>query len=155
LKEGDEVYLKITNTGSKRFFINIVDIQPDGKINPVLPNKKLKDRNNYPAPIRAEDCIVKAGDSLLLKTLSITIYEPYGEEMLKVFLSEDKLDLEDILTDNDDSKSRGPGGVLNNMARIFKHSAVNGMGTRGEEGNTINTAQNGTIFGVGFTIIPK
>src|SRR5688572_15174371 len=49
LKEGDEVFLKIKNTGSKRFYINIVDIQPDGKINPVIPNKSLKDRDNYPA----------------------------------------------------------------------------------------------------------
>lgn len=154
LQEGDEVYLKIKNTGDKRFYINIVDVQPDGKINPVLPNKNLKDKDGYPAAIRAEDCLVNKGDSLLLKNLTIKIWPPYGEETLKVFLSGEKLDLEDILTDdNNDSKSRGSGGVLNNMAKIFKNSRPAGNGTRGTE-TRVNTAQNGTIFSVGFTIVP-
>lgn len=155
LQEGDEIYLNIKNTGNKKFYINIVDMQPDGKINPIMPNKNLKDKDGYPAAIRAEDCVVNKGDSLLLKTLTITIYPPYGEEMLKVFLSGEKLDLEDILTDDsNDSKSRGPNGVLNNMAKIFKGSKVNNNGTRGG-GTSVNTAQNGTIFGVGFNIGPK
>ena len=152
LMEGDEVYLKITNTGDKRFYINIIDIQPDGKINPMLPNKRLKDKNNYPAPIKAEDCSVNKDGVLLLKTLSIKIFPPYGEETLKIFLSGEKLDLEDILTDDNDTQSRGPGGVLNNMAKVFKNSKVNNNGTRGAE-TTVNTAQNGTIYSVGFTIV--
>lgn len=154
LMEGDEVYLKITNTGDKKFYINIVDVQPDGKINPVLPNKNLKDKDGYPAAVRAEDCTVNKGDSLLLKNLTIKIWPPYGEETLKVFLSGEKLDLEDILTDDaNDGQSRGTGGVLNNMAKIFKNSKVNSNGTRGTE-TKVNTAQNGTIFSVGFTIVP-
>jgi metacaspase-1 len=153
-KEGDEVYLKIVNTGDKRFFINIVDIQPDGIINPILPNKRLKDKNKNPAPIRAEDCMVDKGDSLLLKTLRITVYPPHGEETFKVFLSGEKLDLEDILTDNNDRNSRSPGGILNNMAKVFKGSKVNDKGSRGD-GPTINTNQNGTIFSIGFSIVPN
>jgi hypothetical protein len=154
LIEGDEVYLKIENTGEKSFYINIVDIQPDGRINPIMPNKGLKDKDGYPAPIRAEDCLVNKGDSLLLHNLTIKIWPPYGEETLKVFLSTEKLDLEDILADDrNDGQSRGKGGVLNNMARIFKNSKVNGAGSRGTE-TKVNTAQNGTIFSVGFTIVP-
>jgi metacaspase-1 len=154
LQEEDEVFLKIINTGDKKFYINVVDIQPDGKINPMLPNKYLKDKDNYPAPIRAEDCTVNKGDSLLLKNLSIKIWPPFGEETLKVFLSAEKLDLEDILTDDaNDSNSRGNGGVLNNMARIFKSSKLKPNGTRGTE-TRVNTAQNGTIFSVGFSIVP-
>lgn len=154
LQEGDEVYLKITNTGDKRFYINIVDIQPDGKINPIMPNKKLKDKDGYPAPIRAEDCLVDKGDSILLTNLTIKIWPPFGEETLKVFLSGEKLDLEDILADDsNDSQSRGKGGVLNNMAKIFKNSKVNPVGSRGTD-TKVNTAQNGTIFSVGFTIVP-
>lgn len=153
LKEDDEVYLKIINTGNKKFYVNIVDIQPDGKINPIIPNKKLTDVNNNPAPIRWEDCVVNKGDSLFFKNLSIKIAPPYGEEVFKVFLSADPLDLEDILTTNDDSNSRSR-GVLNNLAKIFKESQVNTTGTRGGEGK-INTAQNGTIFGVNFAIVPN
>lgn len=153
LKEDDEVYLKIVNTGVKRFYVNIVDIQPDGIINPVIPNKKLTDINGNPAPIRWEDCVVNKGDSLFFKNLSIRIAPPYGDEVFKVFLSADPLDLEDILTTNDDTNSRSR-GVLNNLAKIFKDSEVKPNGTRGADGK-INTAQNGTIFGLNFTILPN
>lgn len=155
LQEGDEVYLRIINTGDKRFYINIVDIQPDGKINPMLPNKHLKDKNNYPAPLRPEDCTVAKKDSLLLKSFLITILPPYGEETLKIFLSTEKLDLEDILTeDSNDHASRGPGGVLNNLAKVFKSAKLNDDGSRGV-GTAINTQQNGTIFNVNFNIVPN
>lgn len=153
LKEDDEVYLKVVNTGAKKFFINIVDVQPDGKINPVIPNKGLTDLNNNPAPIRWEDCAVNRGDSLFFKNLSIRIAPPYGEEVFKVFLSSEPLDLEDILTDDNDAASRNNKGVLNNLAKIFKSSRVNEMGKRGDD--KINTAQNGTIFGVNFAIVPN
>ncbi|MGQ0737429.1 MAG: caspase family protein [Bacteroidota bacterium] len=151
LKVGDTVYLKIINTGLKKFYVNIVDIQPDGKINPIIPNKGLKDINENPAPIRYDQCFVNKGDSLFFKDLSITIGPPLGEEIFKVFLSGDPLDLEEILTTNNDTNSQSR-GVLNNLAKIFKDSQVNATGTRGGEGK-INTAQNGTIFGLNFTIV--
>ncbi|MFN8290984.1 MAG: caspase family protein [Chitinophagaceae bacterium] len=153
LQEEDEVFLKVINTGAKKFYINIVDVQPDGKINPVIPNKGLTDMNNNPAPIRWEDCLVNRGDSVLFKNLSIRIAPPYGEEVFKVFLSSDPLDLEDILTDDNDAASRSAKGVLNNLAKIFKDSKADANGTRGD--GKINTAQNGTIFGVNFTIVAK
>jgi metacaspase-1 len=153
LKVGDEVYLNIVNTGEKKLYINIVDIQPDGKINPVIPNKTLRDINNNPAPIRWDQCTVNKGDSLFFKDLSITIGPPLGAEIFKVFLSADPLDLEEILTTNSDANSQSR-GVLNNLAKIFKDSQVSASGTRGGEGK-INTAQNGTIFGLNFTIIEE
>ncbi len=153
LKIGDEVYLKIINTGAKKFYVNVVDIQPDGKINPVIPNKNLRDINNNPAPIRWDQCSVNKGDSLFFKDLSITIGPPLGEEIFKVFLSGDPLDLEEILTSNSETNSQSR-GVLNNLAKIFKESQVNATGTRGGEGK-INTAQNGTIFGLNFAIVEK
>ncbi len=153
LKVGDEVFLKITNTGVKKFYINIVDIQPDGKINAVIPNKKLKDINGNPAPIRWEQCTVNKGDSLFFRDLSITIGPPLGEEVFKVFLSSDPLDLEEMLTTNTSTHSQSR-GVLNNLAKIFQDSQVSASGTRGGEGK-INTAQNGTIFGLPFTIVDE
>ena len=151
LKVGDEVYLNIINTGVKKFYVNVVDIQPDGKINPVIPNKNLRDINNNPAPIRWEQCTVNKGDSLFFKDLSITIGPPLGEEIFKVFLSSDPLDLEEMLTSNTSNNSQSR-GVLNNLAKIFKDSQVTSTGTRGGNGK-INTAQNGTIFGLNFAIV--
>jgi len=151
LKVGDVVYLKVINTGVKKFYVNVVDIQPDGKINAIIPNKKLRDINENPAPIRWDQCVVNKGDSLFFKDLSITIGPPLGEEIFKVFLSGDPLDLEEILTTNTETNSQSR-GVLNNLAKIFKESQVNATGTRGGEGK-INTAQNGTIFGLNFAIV--
>lgn len=146
LVDGDAVYLKVINTGAKSFFVNIVDIQPDGKINPILPNKRQG--------IRPEDCEIRKYDSLVLKSYKINIGLPSGEEVFKVFLSRDKLDLEDILVTGDDRSSRGPGGTLNNMAKIFTESDSDKRGTRGATGQ-VSTDQNGTIFNVNFTIKEK
>ncbi len=152
LREGDVVYLRITNTGSKNFYINIVDIQPDGVINPVLPNNRLTDINNNPAPITWDRCLVKKGQSLFLKDLAITVAPPFGEEIFKVFLSTEPLDLEEILTANTQGNSRSR-GVLNNLAKIFGYSSAGQNGTRGNEGK-INTAENGTVFSKNFSIVP-
>jgi hypothetical protein len=142
LKEEDIVYLKITNTGSKSFYINVVDIQPDGIINPIIPNKT---RN-----IKAGDCMVEAGKSLFFNENGITIYPPYGKEIFKIFLSSDKLDLEEILASKQGIGSRS---VLSDMEKVFRDSEVNEVGARGGTGK-VNT-QSGTIFNLNFTIVPK
>ncbi len=147
LKEDDIVYLKITNTGTKKFYINIVDIQPDGFINPVIPNKKLTE------PVTWQDCELMSKTEKVFSNNPIRIAAPYGEETFKVFLSSDALDLEDILTGNGDNTSRTR-GVLNNLAKVFEESTVNEMGTRSGTGK-INTSQNGTIFSLNFSILPK
>jgi metacaspase-1 len=151
LRENDTVYLKIKNTGNKNFYINIVDIQPDGIINRILPNRTLKDIKGLPRPILPENCMVKRKDSVMYKDMMIVIAPPTGEEIFKVFLSTQQLDLEEILVSNTDEGSRSR-GALNNLAKIFKES--NNLGTRG--GNTtVKTADDGTIFSLNFTILPE
>jgi hypothetical protein len=146
LQAGDEVYLKVKNIGNKSFYINIVDIQPNGIINPILPNKS--------ETIRPEDLIVAKYDSILFDTYKITIGPPFGEETFKVFLSREKFDMEDILVNNNDRASRGAGGALNNMAKIFIDSDGNAIASRGGSGK-VNTDQDGTIFNLNFTIKNK
>ena len=141
LREADAVYLKIINTGDKAFYINIVDIQPDGIINPIIPNKARS--------IKAGDCMVEAGKTLFFNENDITIYPPYGKETFKVFLSAEKLDLEEILTTK---QSIGSRSVLSDMEKVFKDSEVNEVGARGGAGK-VNT-QSGTIFNLNFTIVP-
>ena len=85
LREDDEVYLRIINTGIKQFYINIVDIQPDGFINPVIPNKNTKDRNDNPSPVKWEDCLVKKYDTLFLRSLPISIQKPLWRRNLQSF----------------------------------------------------------------------
>jgi hypothetical protein len=156
LKEEDQVYLRIINNGNKQFYINIVDIQPDGIINPVLPNKNLKDKNDNPSPIKWEDCLVKKYDTLFLRNLAIGISKPYGEETFKIFLSSSPIDLEDILTSKDENNlPQNKRGVLNGLEKIFINSSIKENGTRGVEGTKVNTDENGTVFSLNFRIMKK
>ncbi|MBK7374583.1 MAG: caspase family protein [Chitinophagaceae bacterium] len=155
LLEGDDVYLRIINNGNKQFYINIVDIQPDGIINPVMPNKNLKDRNGNPYPLKWEDCLVKKYDTLFLRDYPISIQKPYGEEIFKVFLSTSALDLEDILTTKDIKAASNKRGVLSGLEKIFISSNINENGTRGGVGTKVNADQNGTVFSLNFQILPK
>jgi len=151
LQEGDTVYLKIVNTGTKKLYINIVDIQPDGIINRVMPNRTLKDIKGLPRPLLPENCMLDKKDSIINTDMMITIAEPFGEEIFKVFLSSSQLDLEDLLAGNSDVNSRTR-GVLNNLAKVFEN-AENKTGSRGAN-PSINTSQDGTVFSLNFTIIP-
>lgn len=144
VKENDVVFLKITNTGAKDFYINIVDMQPDGTINAVVPNKKNG--------IVVDACKVPAGKNAgNLETMQIEMGAPFGEETFKIFLSASPIDLEEILTSNTDNNSTRS-GVLNNLATIFKQSDGNAMGTRGAK---VKVDQNGTIFSLNFSILPR
>jgi hypothetical protein len=158
LQKGDLVRPLIINTGKDSFYVNIVDMQPNGIINPIIPNKKLKDLNKKPDPIKWSDCVVKPGDTLRVTArqgFAIRINPPYGEETFKVFISRNPLDLEEILTTNgsSDMNSRGTDGQLNNLVQIFKDSEVNDSGTRGEP--TVNMDKDGTIKNLNFRIVPK
>lgn len=155
LKEKDNVFLKIINTGNKDFYINIVDIQPNGIINAILPNSNLKNIHGNPAPIKWEDCLVEKGDTMLLRNYSITIAEPFGEETFKIFLSSSPLDLEEILTSNSEAEAAKKRGILNALEKIFAASNLNESGKRGAIATSINTQQNGTIFSLNFQIVPQ
>jgi hypothetical protein len=152
LQEGDTVYLKVVNAGTKKLYVNIVDMQPDGIINKVLPNRDLKDIKNLPRPILPENCSVNVRDSTLNTDMMIVIGKPFGEEIFKVFLSTQLLDLEDMLAGHGDAGNRNSRGVLNNLAKVFD-AAENKTGSRGV--NPKVEAQDGTIFNLNFTIVPR
>jgi len=157
LRVGDQLRLRVINTGDKAFYVNVVDIQPDGIVNPILPNKKLKDRNKRPAPVTAADCRVEKGDTLnILNTMAITIGPPLGNEVFKVFLSSDMLDLEEILVTARAEELKGTQGrgTFTKLESLFKGAEVNDKGTRGGD-VTVETEQTGTTFSKPFTIVAK
>ncbi len=149
LKEGDTVFLQISNTGNKDFFINIVDIQPNGVIGSILPNKKEN--------MLMEICEVKKGETIIHRNYIIEIAQPFGEETFKVFLSSSPLDLEDILTTKNEAeaKTKSTRGILNGLESIFADSNINENGTRGVKASSLNTQQKATIFSFNFQIQPK
>src|SRR5579862_4590933 len=71
--DGDTLTLRIRNTGSHDAYVNILDMQPDGIINPVLPNTRMS------FPIYPQDLKILAGEEYYLPRGDfIAISPPYG-----------------------------------------------------------------------------
>jgi len=85
---GDKFMIWVNNKSKENLYVNILDMQPNGVINPILPNSSQR--------ISAEDLMIPAGTSFTFKNYIITLYPPCGKEIFKVFASVDKIDLEDI-----------------------------------------------------------
>jgi hypothetical protein len=88
LKNGDEFHFKITNTGNRNLFYNIIDITPDGNIDILLPNSAMP-----PA-----DCQVLKKYTYETDLLSVTEGMPRGKELFKFIFSETAFDLRTIIS---------------------------------------------------------
>ena len=86
---GDTLVLWIKNTGKEAVFFNVLDLQPDGVINAVLPRSK--------AMITPEELRIEGGDSILLKKYQIRIGAPCGNEIFKIFVSKEPINMEVIV----------------------------------------------------------
>jgi hypothetical protein len=83
-KEGDHTYINIKNNSFKTLYYTLLDLQPDNKINILIP-----DRYNTP-----EDYVLKPGKSY--KHL-IEFFPPYGTEVFKLIASEEPIDLRPLI----------------------------------------------------------
>lgn len=96
-EEADQVTLSIHNQGKKPVYVNILDLQPDGIINAILPYKNAPDgkRNYMPQDLR-----IMPGQAYIFepKDFIIKLSKPYGTEVFKVFVSEKEIDLEPMAT---------------------------------------------------------
>ncbi len=136
---GDKLMIWVNNKSRTNLYVNILDIQPNGVINPILPNNSQR--------IAAEDLLIPAGSSFLFKNYVITIEPPFGKEIFKVFASADKIDLEDIAN----NRGEGKRGNLHPFEMLVKKS----YSTRGvEEDQNISNA-NGSSYNLFFDIKPK
>lgn len=96
-EEGDQVTLSIHNQGKKPVYVNILDLQPDGIINAILPFKNAPEgRRNY----LPQDLRIMPGQAYIFdpKDFLIKLSKPYGMEVFKVFVSEKEIDLEPMAT---------------------------------------------------------
>jgi hypothetical protein len=137
---GDKMVVWVKNTGIRPFYFNMLDLQPDGIINAVLPKR---DKNIY-----ADDLKINGGSSFLFDRFIIAITPPLGQEILKVFASYDKIDLEDIAT----SGGKGTRGNLYALERLVGNSY--GTASRGVETNDISGAE-GLAYDILFRINAK
>ena len=138
--ENDTVTIWIKNAGLNSVYVNILDLQPDGIINAVLP---YKDKSIYP-----QDLKIKAGEQYIfpIDKYSIVLSPPYGTEVFKIFASAQEIDVEQIAN----TKGEGTRGSLSVLESLLKNSyAMRGAGV-----NNISKAE-GSTANVIFTIKPR
>jgi len=142
--EGDEITLSIKNTGKKPAYINILDLQPDGIINAILP-KKIASENQKPI-LPNSLRFIPSETSFIFdpKEFKIRIEKPYGNEVFKIFVSDKEIDLEDIAN----TKGAPTRGDLSVLESLLKES-YNGVHKRG------NDKADGTISEIIFRIKPQ
>ncbi len=117
-KEGEMCKIKITNNGTKILYFTIIDIQPDNKINLIVPNK-LNGR-------LAVDYQIKPGETKELGDDDIIEFSPpYGNEVYKIIATETELDLSTIIT----TRGEKPGD--SNPFSVLFSEAYKETGTRG------------------------
>jgi len=141
-KNGDKFRLLITNNGKQDVYVNILDLQPDGVINPLLPNQAKR--------ITPEELLFPAGTSKLFNSV-ITISPPYGKETFKIFVSTDLINMEDIATTRGVS-SRG--GNLKILEKLVQKSYDRPL-QRGAGVELDNNDANGSTFNLYFDIVRK
>ncbi len=137
----DSLLVWVKNNGDKAIYFNILDMQPDGVINPILPNTRLQ------PPIYPADLKVEAGQEILFDKYKITIAPPYGMEIFKIFVSETEINMEGIAV-SAGLKSRGDFTVLE---KLVNNSYT--IATRGAKIENSGKAE-GSTFNLLFRIKP-
>jgi len=115
--ESDQFLIEVVNTGKRSAYFNIIDIQPDGFINPVVPAPG-KDGKEYK--------IARGQTYIVPDVLLDGFYEPYGTEVFKVFASKDPINLSPIIN----SKGVGTRGGGNPLEMILQDTFQNTRGPK-------------------------
>ena len=104
---GDSFRFHLVNKGEKKAYYNILDIQPDNIINPILPGV-----------LRTPDeCVIEAGDTIIIPE-PFKIKPPYGKEVMLLIASHKPLNLEFITR----TKGGGAKTSQNPFELLYKES---------------------------------
>jgi hypothetical protein len=113
--EKDQFMIKVTNTGNRSAYFNIIDIQPDGYINAVVPSPG-KDAKEY---------MIRKGQSYIVPDVLLDgFYPPYGTEIFKVFASREPVNLSSVIV----SKGSGTRGSSSPLEAILQDTYQNTRG---------------------------
>ena len=136
---GDKFVIEVTNHNANKIYFNIVDIEPTGKINAIMP-KTSTDKNKL---IKKEDLYVEGNSTRIFYDYSIKMNPPTGDEIFKFFVSNIPLDMEYITA----TRGENSRNMSSDLDRVFKNSFK--PSTRGVLG-----AKEGSVFNLNFLILP-
>jgi len=130
------VKIKVTNYGSQRAFFNIIDIEPGGAINGILPDPE---QNHNPS-----EFVIEPGQTHVFP-YEIDFFPPYGTEVFKLFATNEEIDFSPIITK---SATRGE---KNEMEKLF--SGAFDVQTRGGKASKVSTDMEASTHSVTFKIV--
>jgi hypothetical protein len=136
---GDYLAMSITNNSKQRIYFNVIDLEPTGKINMILPKKESDPKKM----ISKEELFVEPGQTKVFDSFPIKIFPPFGEEVFKVFVSNKPLDLFYIAG----QRGAGDKGFSGDLEKVFKNSYR--QGSRGDI-----SARDGSVMNIPFEIVP-
>lgn len=110
--------IKVTNYGTKKSFFNIIDIQPDGFINPVIPTINDVDGREY---------VLEPGESAVLKNTLVMFGPPYGNEIFKLIASDKAFNLSATILQHGNSTRGDASNIFESALQVGK----TGTNTRG------------------------
>lgn len=135
--DGDSVMLWVKNPSKKAVYINILDMQPDGKINTFLPNRE---QEIYPSDLK-----IAAGETRTFPNYVIVMGEPFGLEVLKIFVTTKEINLEGLAT----PKTTTTRGNLSMLEGLVAESSA--TATRGPKVVSVKEAE-GSVYNLLFRI---
>ncbi len=140
INAGDSLVIWAKNNSEVPLYLNILDIQPDGIINPIFPITKKLPRKS----ITPEELKIEAGEVKMFSDFKIRINPPTGLEIFKIFVSSTMIDMEKIA--KRDVATRGNFSFLQKL--VDKSYNIN---TRGD----VSAGKaNGTVYNILFRIKP-
>lgn len=112
--------IKVTNHGTHKSYFNIIDIQPDGFINPVIPTVNDIDGREY---------VLEPGETAILKNTLVMFGPPYGKEMFKLIASDKPFNLSNTITGHG-NKTRGDSSNIFEAALQIGQTGTNTRGAK-------------------------
>jgi metacaspase-1 len=139
VEEGDAVWIKLINRGKVPAYVNVVDIQPNGIVNIILPEIS----NNE----SSRDYKIMPGQEYIVKSKYVEFFPPFGNEVFKVFATSVPVDFKSI------GLSRGADNTT------YKHPMENAfrnvfqVGSRGGNVGSVATSSGGNTYSFTFRIV--
>lgn len=138
--EGTTIVLMAKNVGKKKAYFNVIDLQPNGKINPVFPpidkSTGLVDSDAQP-----ETFVLEAGESKPFKCCTMEITRPYGTEVFKVFATGKPIDLSSTI--NTRGAEIGTRGSPPTSLELLMGYTMKDVSTRGSKPKAVNVEEMG------------
>ncbi|MBI1307885.1 MAG: hypothetical protein GC181_14875 [Bacteroidetes bacterium] len=139
VNENIGVHIKVTNNGTQKAFFSIIDIQPNGIINGIIPDP---DPNSGHTPEQFE---IAPNQTYVIPNHKVLFGAPFGSEVFKLFASKKPIDFRPILT------GEGHRGEMNEMELLFS-DACETASRGGKSSTNFSAAVEASTFSLSFII---